>query len=66
VKHYEEREGAFISEISSPNDRREGWVDYELGRVVNNVAHPFAKNLDVRSGIAVYQWTQKKGFKGIL
>jgi hypothetical protein len=29
-------------------------VDYGLGAVVYNLAHPFAKNLDVRSGIAGY------------
>ena len=46
--------GLFISELSSPDDQREGWVDYGLGAVVYNVAHPFAKNLDGRSGIAGY------------
>jgi hypothetical protein len=29
-------------------------LDSGLGAVVYNVAHPFAKNLDVRSGIAGY------------
>ena len=46
--------GLFISELSSPDYQREGWVDYGLGAVVYNVAHPFAKNLDGRSGIAGY------------
>jgi hypothetical protein len=51
---WKQRQRDCLSEISSPNDRREGWVDYGLGKVVYNVAHPFAKNLDVRSGIAGY------------
>ena len=46
--------GLSISKLSFPNDPREGWVDNGLGAVVYNLAHSFAKNPEVQSGIAGY------------
>jgi hypothetical protein len=43
-----------ISKLSFPNDPCEGWVDNGLGAVDYNLAHPFAKNPEVQSGIAGY------------